>query len=238
MSTRGFVGYMKGGRVRGFFNHWDSYPGGLGKDVIAAYQKYTQAQIKEFFLKNLTLINAGDFDAMVAHETKVNKKKSPYLHLQYGSKTEYEYDERAILRMDWTKPCTWHEDKEEFYKDAIFCEYCYIFDLDSTTKRLLIFTGFGKKPSKGYADWFVLSAGKDSHKVYMQYCGCLKGSCPDETFAYFALEAMTHQPLLNKVLTCKPKDLLTYVNYKSEDDHQDELVKLIVEYRMKMEKSE
>ena len=181
----------------------------------------------------MTWIDAGDFDAIVAHEKQVNKKHSPYLHLQYGSKTEYEYNERAIYGFDWTKPQTWHEDKEDFYKDAIFCEYSYIFDLDSPTKRLLIFTGFGKKPSKGYESWYT--DGSKGDKVYMQYRGCLKGPYPDDTIPYILMEALTQHPLLKKVLKCKPKDLLTYVNYKSKDDndHLDEMVKLVVEYRMK-----
>ena len=229
---------MKDGKVRGWFNHYDSYAGGMGKNVISVYQKYTQAQIRAFFLKNLTLIDAGDFDAMTAHEKIVNKKKSPYLHLQHGSKTEYEYNERAIYGADWTRPWTWHEDKENFYKDAIFCEYSYIFDLDSKEKRLLVFTGFGKKPSKGYEDWRVESSNSPGpglkHYVYMQYCGSLKGPYPDETYPYILLEAMTQYPLLKKVLTCPPKTVLTYVNYKSEDDnsHLDDLIKQVVEYRM------
>jgi len=226
---------MKGGRVRGFFNHWDSYPEGLGKQVISVYQKYTQAQIRAFFLKNLTLIDAGDFNAMVAHEKIVNKKNSPYLHLQYDSKTEYEYNERAIFNIDWTKPFIWHEDKEDFYKDAIFCEYSYIFDLDSPIKRLLIFTGFGKKPSKGYADWRIESSSGKTHYVYMQYRGSLKGTYPDETLPYILMEAWTNNPFLKKILKCPPKELLTYVNYKSKDGHThlDDMVKLLVEYRMK-----
>jgi hypothetical protein len=213
MSTRGFVGYMKGGRVRGFFNHWDSYCSGLGQDVIKVYNKYSWKQIKDFFLKNWEIITPEQFDFMIVHEKETNLKKSQYLKLEYGSKTKYEYNERAIFEMDWTKKIKWHEDDESFYKDAVFCEYSYIFDLDSPKKKLRVFTGFGKKPSKG----------------------ALSGDFKDNQLPYFLMEAMTKYPVVKKALTCPAKMVLTYINYKTKDDDRNltDLLKQVVEYRTK-----
>ena len=34
MSTRGFVGYKMNKKIRGWYNHYDSYPTGLGSLVL------------------------------------------------------------------------------------------------------------------------------------------------------------------------------------------------------------
>jgi hypothetical protein len=244
---------MHGGKVRGYFNHWDSYCSGLGQDIIKVYNKYTWQQLKDFFLKKLQFISEETFHKNVPRKYK--HRLSP--------KSSLEYNERAIYNLDWTKPVIWHEDKEEFYKDAILCEYSYIFDLDSKEKKLLIFTGFGKKPSKGYESWYTDSmSGKSDYrgdtisKVYMRARGCLKGEYKDSTWPLLLMEVMTHDdPDLNKALTCPEKMVLAYVNYKGEyeryedrtgpdgkiirvkvkgeDTHVTEIMKRIVEYRLK-----
>lgn len=44
MSTRGVVGYYKNGNLKVTFNHFDSYPSGLGESV----KQYIFEKIKNF----------------------------------------------------------------------------------------------------------------------------------------------------------------------------------------------
>ena len=35
MGTRGLLGFILRGKRHAAYNHWDSYPNGLGKDIVA-----------------------------------------------------------------------------------------------------------------------------------------------------------------------------------------------------------
>lgn len=146
MSTRGYVGFIHRGKVQGWFNHWDSYPTALGRVVVTFFQKYTQEELRTLFLKRIKWVKDGTED-----DTPLQKNSE------------------GMLNVDWTKPVRAVKDSE-FYKDPIFCEYTYIFNLDSKEKELLLFKGFGTRPSKGYESWCQKSRAEE--KVYYNnYCG-------------------------------------------------------------------
>lgn len=143
MSTRGFVGYKHNGQIHGFYNHCDSYPSCLGREVVKKYCSMTWDQIKDFFLHKLILIP---------------EKKVPNPNPRAAFK---EWDKKMIVLRE-----------DEFIKDGLFCEYAYVFDLDAKKKRLMLFKGFGKKPSKGYEDYFYEN---HEEKFYTRYKGSLRG---------------------------------------------------------------
>lgn len=153
MSTRGFIGYKHNNEIHGWYNHSDSYPSYLGEEILKnVYCKYTWKQIKDFFLNKLKLINQEGSD---------------------GSDPVYAAH-KNILEQDWTEKGPFNlEDGLEFYKDGLFCEYSYIFDLDSKKKKLMFFKGFGKRPCKNYEDWFYTS--DNSEKFYITPKGTLTG---------------------------------------------------------------
>lgn len=66
MSTRGFIGIKRNGKIIGRFNHWDSYYDGLGKEVIDWY--FAKAD-KEFGYSNefLELADYEDEDSSFIH---------------------------------------------------------------------------------------------------------------------------------------------------------------------------
>lgn len=45
MGTRGLLGFIINGVRRGSYNHWDSYPSGLGLDVVRFILGLTPEQI-------------------------------------------------------------------------------------------------------------------------------------------------------------------------------------------------
>lgn len=49
MSTRGLVGFYKGGVTKAMYNHSDSYISGLGKDAIDFLQKINLDKLPEIF---------------------------------------------------------------------------------------------------------------------------------------------------------------------------------------------
>ena len=139
MSTRGFVGYKLNGKIKGWYNHFDSYPDGLGTTLLEqVYCKYSWDEIKAFF-KRLKLVK------------------------QQGSGGDPIYEaHKSVYDEDWRTASVTLEDGSEFIRDGLFCEYSYVFDLDSLVKKLLLFKGFGKGPSKGYEDYFFQS---EAHRI-------------------------------------------------------------------------
>jgi hypothetical protein len=194
MSTRGFVGYRYKGQVHGWYNHSDSYCGWLGRQVVDHLYKLSQEQLKDFFLKRLTLVY--DEEAYAGHK-----------NLWDG---EFDFSKDSVIL----------KDAGEFYKDGLFCEYSYIFDLDSKQKRLLLFTGFGKKPAKGYEDWFYRAdfyrADYNDKTYYVRYRGSLTGDThPAIAYAKMAMKidgmSKEKQKVIRKVLTCPCDEIPRYL---------------------------
>jgi hypothetical protein len=126
MSTRGFVGFKYKNKIKGWYNHYDSYPnGGLGDDIIKKIKKHSRDELFKFFFNKIKF-----------------------------SKNEKNYDNhKSIMDEEWNaekKYCL--EDGKEFYKDGLFCEFAYIFDFDNN--KLGLYKGFGNRPTKGFEDWY------------------------------------------------------------------------------------
>lgn len=151
MGTRGFVGYIHQNKVQGWYNQSDSYPSRLGQAVLECYCKYSWNQLKNFFLNLLTF-----------------------------SSSEQDISTADPFQIDWTKDRLNLRNGEDFYKNGLYCEYSYIFDLDCPEKKLLLFSGFGTGPSKGYEDWYYASGWEKmgTKKYYMVFEGALRGELP------------------------------------------------------------
>ena len=171
MSTRGFIGYRYDGVIRGTFNHWDSYLDVCGNDMLDRYCALSQEQLRTFFLKCLSFNADGAADG------------GAFLR-------EAQWD---VLVKDMGTLVV--KEDSEFLKDGLFCEYGYVFDLDSKKKRLMFFDGFGKKPSKGYKDYFYEGDAPGAPKYYYQkYVGAISGDLDKEVASYkmYMLYAPSH----------------------------------------------
>lgn len=196
MSTRGFVGFIHNGEIKGWYNHYDSFPGGLGYDVLkTVYCKYSWETIKDF------LINRTTFDDKKHH--------------------------CEVLTCDWEKDHVTLQQSKDFYKNGLFCEYAYIFDLDSPKKKLRLFKGFGKKPDKSRPDWYHQSSQfLNGEKYYVNQKGIITGELP----LIIADATMTLKYKYNKelrqALTLPKKELPILIG-------SNETVSVIIEYRLK-----
>jgi hypothetical protein len=145
MATNGFIGFKLNNEIKGWNNHFDSYPHGLGIDIIEHTYKYTQEQIKDFFTKRLELLPINP--RYLFRTSTVN-----------------------VFNYDWLKDKVSVYDGGDFYKNGYKCKFSYIFDLNAKEKTILLYTGLENSPSKGIEDWYYQD---EFGKVYMKYCGKL-----------------------------------------------------------------
>ena len=152
MSTRGAYGFRKNGVDKITYNHFDSYPSGLGADfarfcarvgaeglnrlcdeatLVQSRATPTKEQIEE-------CVKAGYFDESVGDRSE----KDWYCLLRglMGNFDEYE-------RLAETGERLYMIDDADFLKDSLFCEYAYVANLDEGV--LEFWTGFQKKPQNG-----------------------------------------------------------------------------------------
>ena len=122
MSTRGFVGYKKNGKIKGFYNNNDSYYSYLGLKVLKKFEIYSNKQLEDFFIKKLELIT--------------NDKKD-----------EYYENHRDIWEIDWSTDNIKLQDGTSFLLDSLFCEYGYVYNLDDGT--IEVYRSFFDKPHTG-----------------------------------------------------------------------------------------
>lgn len=122
MSTRGFVGYQKNKNIRGWYNHCDSYPTSLGVEVFEKCLLHNVEELKSFFSRIEFVKEESAYDA-----------------------------HKSVFEMDWGFDRVVLQDGENFYKDALFCEWSYIFDFDH--RSLKVYRGFGNAPDSGKKNW-------------------------------------------------------------------------------------
>lgn len=106
MSTRGFVGFKKNKRIRGWYNHYDSYPTGLGVEVFEKCLLHNVEELKSFFDR-----------------------------IEFVKDEGYE-NHKSVFELDWSFDRPVMEDAGNFYKDGLFCEWSYIFDFDHRSLKV------------------------------------------------------------------------------------------------------
>ena len=145
MSTRGVYGFRKNGVDKLSYNHYDSYPSGLGNDVIEFCKSMSIKELNALY-DRLEMINEDipptpeqiDFCKPWTNLNVSNESTSDWyclLHGAQGNLSAYKDGLRYMLDSDY------------FIKDSLFCEYGYIVNLDNNT--LEFWEGFQKKPQEG-----------------------------------------------------------------------------------------
>jgi hypothetical protein len=206
MSTRGYFGYKYEGKIRGIYNHSDSYVSGLGVSVLTKYMTHTQEELKDFLLNRFL---GGD---------------SP---IDFWN-TNWNTCHNLCIK----------EDGKEFYKNGLFCEYSYIFDLDAPVKTLLLFNGFGDRPSKGYENWCY--QGIDGEKFYVHpgwynLTGDYKNVSEASNLMYISLEASEEDvKTIEEISKGKYEDLPMLINKieEIEDGRTGNIARKLLQSRL------
>lgn len=130
MGTRGFVGFVVDGTEKIAYNHCDSYPDGLGSDVLGWLRKEHHGHIKR---KAAELRVVDESSTPTADDIE---RLAPYANTRVG--TQKTDDWYVLLRETQGNPAAVLDagvmlDGGEFPRDSLFAEYGYLVNLDDQT---------------------------------------------------------------------------------------------------------
>lgn len=144
MGTRGAVGFILKGENYITFNSMDSYPSGLGKEVIEFIKENNLCELKET-VSELKVVDDNakptprEFNVCASIYNKSTAPDSWFELLQGLNGIE------ALVKVPYML------DYSYFLYDSLFCEWAYIVNFD--TKKLEVYKGANKTIGKGrYAD--------------------------------------------------------------------------------------
>jgi len=148
MGTRGAYGFYKNGVTKVTYNHFDSYPSGLGKEVLKFIKETSIEKMNEIF-DSIILVDEDEAPTseQVKEVTEVLK-----LGEEFYDTSKRQIDWYSLLRpvqgdlTAYAKGLRYMIDNAEFLKNSLFCEWAYIINLDDNTFE--IYRGLQKKPQK------------------------------------------------------------------------------------------
>lgn len=154
MGVRGVYGFVSGGELKITYNHSDSMPAALGERVVDFCRHMNKEQLWQDLktrLKGVALVQENDKVpedvlqqrkyATLAKTLKKDGVDATWYNLlrpYMGGEMLWKISKGEVSHM---------VDMQAFPKTSLFCEYCYIIDLDNMT--LDIFVGNQKSPSEG-----------------------------------------------------------------------------------------
>lgn len=142
MGTRGCYGLYKNGVTKATYNHFDSYIGGLGKDILD-FVANTSIPIMNKIFDKIELVredsiptieqieNCQDFTDLSVSSQNIMDFYCLLRNAQ-GDLNAYKTDLKYMI------------DSKEFLGNSLFCEYAYIINLDKNV--LEFYKGFNKVP--------------------------------------------------------------------------------------------
>jgi len=132
------------------YGQWDGYPSGQGITILnflrsTDLSKFVEQLKKVKFIdkekeKEITefMKSIGSMDGwMNSEQSSLYKREYPYLSRDHGG-------DILELIMNSEDEIIWLNDSREFVKDSLFCEWCYVIDLDK--KTLEVYEGFNESP--------------------------------------------------------------------------------------------
>lgn len=137
MGTRGFITFSADGTNKTTYNHWDSYPDGLGTTVLAWARETTEAgewpKVRQQVLA-LKMVDedqpptAEEIDQIGEYAAQPGWHGAPVAYREgqqwYDLLRDLQGNPRAIL------DCGFAPDAGDFPSDSLFAEWGYVIDLD------------------------------------------------------------------------------------------------------------
>jgi len=142
MGTRGVYGLRKDGKDKLTYNHYDSYPTGLGKAISEEIQEIGIKRLRQLF-DRLEMVEDD------AHPSEAHIQRALRLGLIDDDTSPKELAYYELLRKGQGELKT-HIDTQlmiesnNFIEDSLYCEWGYIINLD--TNMLEIYKGVQRKP--------------------------------------------------------------------------------------------
>jgi hypothetical protein len=141
MGTRGAIGFIQDGVEKVTYNHYDSYPSHLGKEMLEFCIGLKMSNLKKA-VKQIVLV--GDKEPTAEQITECRK----FTNRDVSEKSTDDW--YCLLRetqgnlKPYLNGLKYMIDNKDFLHDALFCEYAYLINLD--TGKLEFYTGFNKDP--------------------------------------------------------------------------------------------
>lgn len=141
MGTRGVFGFHRNGIDKIMYNHYDSYPSGLGKAVVEFVKKHSITELNTIF-DRIEMIGG---DQLPTQEQV--KECEPYTDLSVSDQSVNDW--YCLLRNAqgnleaYAGGLKYMIEGANFLEDSLFCEWGYVINL--STKRLEIYRGFQYK---------------------------------------------------------------------------------------------
>jgi hypothetical protein len=146
MGTRHLIAVQLGGKYKvAQYGQWDGYPSGQGATVLEFLQQVNLEEFKERVGK-LKWVRKGMIEAaykklgihgdwMTMEESARFREAHPEWHRDTGA---------GILSLIMERDKLYLQNAIEFAGDGLFCEWCYVIDLDENTFE--VYSGFKKGP--------------------------------------------------------------------------------------------
>ena len=126
MSTRGAVGIIYNNKEKIGYNHFDSYPAGLGNELLTFLKDKTIDELKTLF-SNITIMKKVFWKTLFSNITIMKNSDNDVWNWQkHTFNTEF-------------------LDQHNFLNDSLFCEFAYLINLD--TNKFEVYVGFNKNPN-------------------------------------------------------------------------------------------
>lgn len=140
MGTRGFLGFVVDGTEKIAYNHWDSYPDGLGLTVLA-WLRETDLEALPERVRALEVVS----DEVPPDDLQVAKlQRAGFVNTDVGGRSERVTWYQALRETQGNPEATlaagFVEDAHLFPLDSLFCEWGYLVDLDAGV--LEVYKGF------------------------------------------------------------------------------------------------
>lgn len=144
MGTRGALGFRYGDTDKVAYNHFDSYPSGLGIEVVKTIRKWNDEQLAgaaariEMFDPEVppTAAQKERYADMADLAVSNRSLDDWYCLLRHAQGDLDTYIDGTVDHMSIGGP--------QFLFDSLFCEWAYIINMD--TRNLEIYHGFNKSP--------------------------------------------------------------------------------------------
>lgn len=151
MGTRGLYGLRKNGVDKLTYNHFDSYPDGLGKVVTEFCKRVTEKELGKLYDSIVLVDEDGKPTAKQIEFCKSNGTVE--LNVGCGSESDWycllrrlQGDLLETMRIVNQRGKVYMIDNRDFILASLFCEYAYIINLD--THKLEFWIGWQKEPDE------------------------------------------------------------------------------------------
>lgn len=147
MGTRGAIGFKVCGKYKITYNHFDSYPDGLGEEVVKFVEDVRSKGDIGKFRKNAEKVRLVTDDTPPTQEDIEKYEKLGLLNENVSNQTKKEWycllrEAQGANTLELVRGGKLGHmiDNFKFLEDSLFCEYAYIVNLDDN--RLEFYEGF------------------------------------------------------------------------------------------------